>query len=53
MPSVPPAANEPITMRSEYSRRRKEGNDARLMVADVATLDPEQAAKMAQDTMLV
>ena len=52
---MPPAANEPITMRSEYSRRRKEGNDARLMakVADVATLDPEQAAKMAQDTMLV
>jgi hypothetical protein len=40
-------------MRSEYPLWRKLGRDTRLMVAEVATLEPEQAAKMAQETMLV
>ena len=53
IPNVPPAAKDPITIRSEYPRCRNDGSDTRLIVAEVATLDPEQAAKMAQDTMLV
>ena len=53
IPKVPPAANDPITIRSEYPRCRNDGRDTRLIVADVATLDPEQAAKIAQETMLV
>ena len=53
MPRVPPAAKEPITSRSLYPRDRKVGSDTRLIVAEVATLEPEQAANIAQEAMLV
>ena len=53
MPRVPPAAREPMTRRSLYPRCRKDGSETRLMVAEVATLEPEHAANTAQEAMLV
>ena len=53
MPRVPPAASDPTTSRSLYPRVWNVGRATRLMVAAVEILDPEQAAKMAQETMLV
>jgi hypothetical protein len=53
MPSVPPAAMEPSTMRSLYRLALNAGMATTPMVAAVATLDPEFAASSADAAMLV
>ena len=52
IPSVPPAASDPKKRRSPYPCRFISGIDTVPIVAAVATLDPEVAAKSAQAPML-
>src|SRR5438477_5555036 len=52
MPSVPPAASEPKMSGRAYPRRSISGMAIMPMVAAVATLEPEIAAKIAHEKML-
>ena len=51
IPRVPPAASEPRKSRSLYPRRSISGYATVPTVAAVATEEPEDAAKMAQEPM--
>ena len=52
MPRVPPAAMEPMMSGRPYPRRSISGMAIIPMVAAVATLEPDTAAKMAHEKML-
>ena len=50
MPSVPPAAIEPVARRSSYPNFRIDGRATFDIVATVARLDPQTALKPRQAT---
>src|SRR5262245_27959089 len=52
-PSVPAPASEPIAMSSGYPRRESSGRLILPIVAQVAALEPDTAAKIAHPTTLV
>src|SRR3954469_15907948 len=53
LPSAPPAASEPSTIRWLYAELSKYGSATEPMVAAVATEEPEIAENTAQETILV
>src|SRR2546422_9359861 len=52
MPSAPPGAGEPKTSGRAWPRRSISGMEISPIVAAVATLEPEIAAKIAHEKML-